>query len=201
MEYPVTNMRTRSFWTAFTLAAALLVAPHAASAQESVEDIEPGMDGGVHDGDGGIDGTDGIGPQGDGGSADTDGVVDSIAPVLSGEPESGEEPEPEVQSEEMLEPPCDLEPRTRCGHTPRPAPMPVNFRVTETFITEYVGDNGSANEALYGDDDDYWTFRNLLYLQAGNKYFDSAMRLDLTLFQIPPARVYPYGFVWCTGAG
>ncbi len=200
VEYPVTNMRFRSFWTPFTLAAALLVIPLAASAQESVEDIESGMDGGVHDGDGGIDDTDGIGLEGDGGPADTDGGVDPIAPVISGEPESGAEPEPEVESEEMPEPPCDLEPRTRCGHTPRPAPTPVNFRVTETFISEYVGDNGSANEALYGDDDDYWIFRNLLYLQAGNKYFDSAMRLDLTLFQNPPARVEPDGFVWGTGA-
>ncbi|MCP4606079.1 MAG: hypothetical protein GY847_37140 [Proteobacteria bacterium] len=63
---------------------------------------------------------------------------------------------------------------------------PVNFRGTETFIVDYVGDNGNLNETLYGDDDNYWTFRNMFYLQAGNRDFDSAIRLDATLFHNPP---------------
>jgi len=69
------------------------------------------------------------------------------------------------------------------------APLPVNYRVTETFITEYVGDNGPTNEGAYGDDDDYWIFRNIIYAQASNKQFDSGLRLDLDLFAGPPGHV------------
>jgi hypothetical protein len=72
---------------------------------------------------------------------------------------------------------------------PPPAPTPVNYRVTETFIAEYVGDNGPTNEGAYGDDDNFWIFRNLIYAQAGNKYFDSGLRLDLNLFAGPPGHV------------
>lgn len=71
----------------------------------------------------------------------------------------------------------------------------VDVRGTETFIGEYVGDNGEANEGAYGDDDQFWVFRNLFYLQAGNSAFDSGIRLDATLFQSPPARVDPDAFV------
>ncbi len=74
-------------------------------------------------------------------------------------------------------------------------PATVNIRGTETFIGEYVGDNGEANEGAYGDDDQFWIFRNLLYLQAGNRDFDSGLRLDATLFHSPPARIDPGSFV------
>ncbi|HUT77168.1 MAG TPA: DUF6029 family protein, partial [Polyangia bacterium] len=74
-------------------------------------------------------------------------------------------------------------------------PPPVTFSGTETLITEYVGDNGPANENQWGDDDDYWTFRNILYLQAQNPGFDSALRLDLNLFHEPPLYVPPDEFV------
>lgn len=93
-------------------------------------------------------------------------------------------------------PPCNA-----CGETPAPAPTPVNFRVTETFITEYVGDNGPTNEGAYGDDDDFWIFRNIIYAQASNKMFDSGLRLDLNVFAGPPGRVSPSEFVWGPGAG
>ncbi len=76
----------------------------------------------------------------------------------------------------------------------------VNFRFTETLITEYVGDNGPTNEGAYGDDDDFWSFRNLFYAQAGNKYFDSGLRLDVDLFQGPPDRVATSDFYWGEGA-
>jgi hypothetical protein len=66
----------------------------------------------------------------------------------------------------------------------RPSP-PVNLRGTETLITEYVGNNGDDGDK-YGDDDNYWTFRNLFYFQAGNRHFDSAIRFDATLFHNPP---------------
>ena len=70
---------------------------------------------------------------------------------------------------------------------PRKSRMPINFRVTETFISQYVGDNGAnSDELLYGDDDNFWLFKNMIYLQASNRYFDSAVRLDLTLFHNPP---------------
>ncbi|MCP4674232.1 MAG: hypothetical protein GY854_01675 [Deltaproteobacteria bacterium] len=75
---------------------------------------------------------------------------------------------------------------TEIESTPRRAKPSVNFRGIETFIAEYIGDNGAQNEQLYGDDDNYWTFRNLFYFQAGNRDFDSALRLDATLFHNPP---------------
>lgn len=74
-------------------------------------------------------------------------------------------------------------------------PPPVTFRGTETFIAEYVGDNGPVGENQWGDDDDYWIFRNILYLQAQNPSFDSALRLDLNLFHEPPLYASPDGFV------
>jgi hypothetical protein len=77
----------------------------------------------------------------------------------------------------------------------------VDFRFTETFITEYVGDNGPTNEGAYGDDDDFWIFRNLFYAQAGNKEFDSGLRLDVDLFQGPPGHVDSDAFYWGEGAG
>jgi hypothetical protein len=83
----------------------------------------------------------------------------------------------------------DGRPCNSCGDTPIPAPAPVNYRVTETFIAEYVGDNGVTNESNYGDDDNFWIFKNIVYGQAGNKHFDSGLRLDLSLFQNPPGRV------------
>jgi hypothetical protein len=76
----------------------------------------------------------------------------------------------------------------------------VSYRFTETFITEYVGDNGPTNEGAYGDDDDFWIFRNLFYAQAGNKHFDSGLRLDVDLFQGPPGRVGGEEFYWGDGA-
>ncbi len=75
---------------------------------------------------------------------------------------------------------------------PKRSKPSVNIRGTETLIAEYVGDNGPINEGTYGDDDDYWTFRNLFYFQAGNRHFDSAVRLDATLFQNPPSRTLYY---------
>jgi len=89
----------------------------------------------------------------------------------------------------------DEPPVNACGHTPRPPQPDVNVRGTETFIVEYVGDNGGINENSYGDDDDYFIFRNILYLQAGNANFDSALRLDSAFFQGPPARVTHAEFV------
>jgi uncharacterized protein DUF6029 len=77
----------------------------------------------------------------------------------------------------------------------RPKKSNVNFRGTETFIAEHVGDNGSFNEGIYGDDDNYSVFRNILYLQASNRHFDSALRLDATLFHNPPALVSNDQFV------
>ncbi|MFO8071934.1 MAG: DUF6029 family protein [Polyangia bacterium] len=104
---------------------------------------------------------------------------------------AAEEQTPDKEEEEAFaEPP----PSNSCGHTRRPAPTPVSIRGTETFISQYVGDNGSVNENAYGDDDEYWTFRNLLYFQAGNRHFDSSIRLDLTLFHEPPLRVSPEHF-------
>jgi hypothetical protein len=92
------------------------------------------------------------------------------------------------------DPPADP-PLNSCGHTPRPEQPEVNIRGTETFIAEFVGDNGDSNESSYGDDDDYFMFRNLLYLQAGNRYFDSGIRLDTTFYQGPPVRVSHDEFV------
>ncbi|MDD5308990.1 MAG: hypothetical protein PHU25_16880 [Deltaproteobacteria bacterium] len=66
---------------------------------------------------------------------------------------------------------------------------PVSVRGTETLIMQYVGDNGPANEARTGDDDDTFMLRNLFYLQAGNSVIDTSMRLDAAMFQDPPPRV------------
>lgn len=86
---------------------------------------------------------------------------------------------------------------------PRPASGQgeVDYRFTETFLAEYVGDNGPTNEGAYGDDDDFWVFRNLFYAQAGNRDFDSGLRLDVGLFQGPPDRVDGDAFYWGEGAG
>ncbi len=75
-------------------------------------------------------------------------------------------------------------------HTPK-----ANVSGTETFIVRYVGDNGKVNEGIYGDDDNYWMFKNLLYLKAGTRMFDSGLRLDATLFHDPPYRVSNEAFV------
>jgi len=173
------------------LASLTLLPPAIALGQEAPGGDWP--DGGVAEGDGGI--AEEISAVEDAGAAEAEeDEIPSAQPV--------QEPAP-LATSAVETAPCDESPRTRCGHTPRPAPLKVNFRGTETFITEYVGDNGPINESDYGDDDDYWTFRNLLYLQAGNQYFDSAMRLDLTLFQNPPGHVSQEEFAgrWGPGAG
>jgi len=74
-------------------------------------------------------------------------------------------------------------------------PPAVTWRGTETFIVEYVGDNGPVGENQWGDDDNYWIFRNILYLQAQGPKFDSALRLDANLFHDPPLYVPPERFV------
>ncbi len=78
-----------------------------------------------------------------------------------------------------------------CGHTPKKSPPKVNFRATNTLISEYVGNNGGNNEGQHGDDDDFWAFRNDLYIQASNRTLDSAIVLSGAMFHNPPARV-PY---------
>ncbi|MDJ0764784.1 MAG: DUF6029 family protein [Myxococcota bacterium] len=85
-----------------------------------------------------------------------------------------------------------------CGRTiERRAPPPVNFKATESLISEYIGTNGNAEDGgdAFGDDDEFWSFRNMLYFQAGNRDFDSSMRIDTTLFHNPPAYVDPLDFV------
>jgi hypothetical protein len=83
---------------------------------------------------------------------------------------------------------------------PPPAPPLVSFRGTETLSMELVGDNGSNNEYLYGDDDNFWIFTNSLYVQASSKPFDGGVRLDATLFHHPPDSVSPDEFIWGPGA-
>ncbi len=112
------------------------------------------------------------------------------------EPDS--EPDPEAEAEPSAE--ADAEPEEKpapppeatadCGRELKTKKSPpVNFKITETLISEYVGTNGPDD--LYGDDDEFWAFRNLLYIQANNRNFDSAMRIDSALFHNPPYLVGP----------
>ena len=185
-------MKAKLTLTLFVIGCSIALADPAA-AKEAVE-----LDGGPEDPDSGLEEAD---LEADGGPYEKDVEEDGD---VGAEPEAAGESQPEEEPPPVpAEPPCDENPRTMCGHTPRPDPTPVNFRGTETFIAEYVGDNGPINEADYGDDDNYWLFRNLLYLQASNRYFDSAVRLDLTMFQDPPGRVTHEEFAgrWGPGAG
>ena len=109
--------------------------------------------------------------EGDGGILDEDPMGEAQTEAGPTEPEA-EPASPAVEEAPVTPPPAAEEEK-------KPERTPVNIRGTETFVAEYVGDNGTANEATYGDDDDYWSFRNILYVQAGNKFFDSAIRLDM----------------------
>jgi hypothetical protein len=66
---------------------------------------------------------------------------------------------------------------------------------TESLEAEYIGDNGSANEGIYGDDGDLYKFRNILDVSAKAPGFESAVRLDAVLFQDPPYRVSRSEFI------
>lgn len=77
----------------------------------------------------------------------------------------------------------------------------VSYRGSITNVSEYVGDNGTAGESLYGDDDDFWTFQNIFHLMANSRSFDSALRLDATLFHNPPQEVDAEEFYWGPGSG
>ncbi len=59
----------------------------------------------------------------------------------------------------------------------------------ETFSAEWIGDNGKANESLYGDDDNFSRYINRLYFDTKHEGFDGALRLDTTFFLLPPKRV------------
>ncbi len=76
-----------------------------------------------------------------------------------------------------------------------PPSDPVRWSGTETFQTEYVGDNGSINEGVYGDDDNFTRFRNILHLGAGNSTIRTGLRLDATMFNNPPYRVTHDDFI------
>jgi hypothetical protein len=71
----------------------------------------------------------------------------------------------------------------------------VTIRGTETFIAEYIGDNGETNEGTYGEDDDYLALRNILYFEATSAMVDAGLRADLALFQGPPLHVPWTSFV------
>jgi hypothetical protein len=71
---------------------------------------------------------------------------------------------------------------------------------TETLVADYVGDNGPANEAAYGDDDELWLFRNVLDLQVNAPSVETGLRFDAALFLNPPAPADPERFVWGEGA-
>jgi hypothetical protein len=71
----------------------------------------------------------------------------------------------------------------------------VKVSGTESFEVEVVGDNGSVNEGIYGDDDNFTRVRNILYLGAKSPDFDGGLRLDATLFDRPPGRVGADDFV------
>lgn len=71
----------------------------------------------------------------------------------------------------------------------------VSLRGTETFIAEYIGDNGESNEGTYGEDDNYFALRNLLYFEASSAMVDAGLRADLALFQGPPRYVPPSHFI------
>ena len=62
----------------------------------------------------------------------------------------------------------------------------------ETLSSEYVGDNGpNDEEAVYGDDDDFWIFRNRLRLQARNRQLESSLLFETTFYHLPPSLVVP----------
>jgi hypothetical protein len=65
----------------------------------------------------------------------------------------------------------------------------------ETFTAEVVGDNGSTNESIYGDDDNFSRYINTLDFRAANAVFDSALSLDTIFFHLPPSHVAVDNFV------
>ncbi|MCK9459363.1 MAG: DUF6029 family protein [Proteobacteria bacterium] len=71
---------------------------------------------------------------------------------------------------------------------------------TETLVIDYVGDNGPANEAVYGDDDEFWAFRDVFDLGLVAPGVETGLRFDAALFARPPAPVDPERFVWGEGA-
>jgi len=87
------------------------------------------------------------------------------------------------------------------GRSEEPASAPAEKpkakltpRVTETLTLQYFGDNGKANESIYGDDDNLYLARNTTYLQVFGPSFDAGLRFDAALFQDPPARVRAESF-------
>jgi hypothetical protein len=116
--------------------------------------------------------------------------------------DAGPEPhaEPEAIAEPAKETPAACPPVEECPDVPRQPPPDVTFRGSETLIVEFVGDNGDNNEYLHGDDDNFWVFRNSLYLQASSRPFDGGIRLDGMLFHNPPSAVDPDTFAWGPGA-
>ncbi len=71
----------------------------------------------------------------------------------------------------------------------------VTLHATDTLVSEYIGDNGESGEAAFGDDDNFWRFRNILHFQTTSRDFTSAVRLDANLFHRPPGRVAPDEFI------
>ena len=76
----------------------------------------------------------------------------------------------------------------------------VTVHGTETLVVDYVGDNGPANEAVYGDDDELWLFRNVFDVQLNAPNVETGLRFDAAMFLRPPAPVDPERFVWGEGA-
>jgi hypothetical protein len=130
-------------------------------------------------------------------SGDTEEMEGPSEAEMSPVPEPEREPEPEPESEPKSEPEESRPDWPKCAKED----CTVKISGTETLSSEYVGDNGDFNESYYGDDDNFWVFRNILYGRANSKPFDAGIRLDTTLFNNPPLHASPEVIVDTWGPG
>lgn len=109
--------------------------------------------------------------------------------------------EPVGGAQDVLPPPHPTESQTASSKNQRDcspcdpslnlAQPPVTLRATEVLISEYVGDNSNRLELGHGDDDNFWVFRNILHLNANNRYLEGGARVDALGFAHPPGYVSP----------
>ncbi len=76
----------------------------------------------------------------------------------------------------------------KADEPPSPSSDTAEISGTERFRAEAIGNNGSADEEIYGNDDDYFRFGNTLDATAVAPGIESGLRLDAALFHQAPDR-------------